>query len=290
MLGAIIGDISGSFREFTKKNKYPELGILPDGKDLPTHVNGKVFRYGITDDSILTIATADSIIRNHTSGKSIHEYDFAPEYYAYGNKYKNPIGGFGGGFLAWVNRPTITAPYNSCGNGSAMRVSPVAYFAITEEECLEMAFRSAIPTHNHPDGIKGAQATALSIYLAQAGYTWEQIKSELEYRYLWYEPIGYLGYFDAICQDTMRLVNYVLDNSDSFESAVLMAVTIQEGDSDTIGAIVGSIAEVLYGIPNELKHKAIDMVPPDLYAVLHHFYCFNGSPEFPLQTSPLIVK
>jgi len=150
-------------------------------------------------------------------------------------------------------------------------VSPVAYMATTVEECLELAFRSAIATHNHPEGIKGAQATALSIFLARQGHTWAQIKNELEAQYLWYEPIAYIGYFDAVCQDTMRLVNYVLGTTTNFEDAVLMAVTIKEADSDTIGAIVGSIAEVLYGIPENLKEQAIAMIPKEMRITLSKF-------------------
>lgn len=270
MLGAIIGDISGSFREFTRKNKYPELGILPKFEELPPHIGGNVFRYGVTDDSILTIATADALMENFNWDKATHEYEFAKFYHDYGNRYKDPIGGFGGGFLAWLKRSSL-APYNSCGNGSAMRVSPVAYMAKTVEECLELAFRSAIATHNHPDGIKGAQATALSIYLALKGHTFAEIACELQGLYLWYEPVEYLGYFDIICSDTMRLVNHVLMTTDSFESAVLAAVTIPHGDSDTLGAIVGSIAEALYGIPEELKIQALEMVSVEFKATIDKF-------------------
>ena len=270
MIGAIIGDISGSFREFTKQNKYPELGIMPTVDELPPHIGGKVFRYGLTDDSLLTIATADAIMANVDNVKAPHEYEFGSHYYRYGNQYKDPIGGFGGGFLAWL-RSDGNVPYNSCGNGSAMRVSPVAYVATSVGECLELAFRSSIPTHNHPEGIKGAQATALSIYMARHGSTWAEIKDELEAQYLWYEPVAELGYFDAICQDTMRLVNHVLNTTSTFEEAMLKAVTIPYSDSDTIGAIVGSIAEPLYGIPDDLKIRAIQMIPPELTVTITKF-------------------
>jgi len=270
MLGAIIGDISGSFREFTHKNKYPELGLLPTFDELPTDIGGKKMRYGVTDDSILTVATANALMRNYYICRKPHQYEFNEDYYAYGNKYKDPIGGFGGGFLKWLKGSGV-APYNSCGNGSAMRVSPVAYISKTIEECLELAFRSAIATHNHPDGIKGAQATALSIYLALKGHTFAEIACELQGLYLWYEPVEYLGYFDIICSDTMRLVNHVLMTTDSFESAVLAAVTIPHGDSDTLGAIVGSIAEALYGIPEELKIQALEMVPMEFKATIDKF-------------------
>ena len=275
MLGAIIGDISGSFREFIK-DKYPGLGVLPDINDLPTRKDGSPIRYSITDDTVLTIATMEGIIHNHYMGNAQHEFKFAHSYLTYGSLYKNPVGGYGAGFVRWLdqgeNNPgTNPKPYNSCGNGSAMRVSPVAYYAKTVDECLELAFRSAIPTHNHPDGIKGAQATALAIFLARHGSSWSQIEAELKRMYLWYEPVEHLGYFDAICQDTMRLVNHVLGTTNSFEEAVLKAVTIPDGDSDTLGAIVGSIAEALYGIPEELKTKALAMMPSEMIGTMNLF-------------------
>lgn len=259
MLGAIIGDIAGSFREFTGAEKFPELGLLPDQKDIPSAepIHNKIPKYGITDDSLLTVATAYACMRI--------EYDPIPDYrnedhfkhyyQEYANKYKDPIGGFGAGFRAWAEDRNAPA-YHSCGNGSAMRVSPVAYIATTQDEVLTLAFQSAIPTHNHPEGIKGAQATAMMIFLARSGWNLSSIIKSLKHQFLDYEPIEGYDHFDCICQETMRLVMHCLLTTDNFHDAVFKAVTIPHADSDTLGAIVGSIAEALYGIPEELKLKA----------------------------------
>jgi ADP-ribosylglycohydrolase len=158
-----------------------------------------------------------------------------------------------------------------------MRVSPVGWVSDLMEETLELAFQSALPTHNHPEGIKGAQATAAMIYLARQGHNIETILSTLDEMYLGYEPIDMLGYFDAVCPDTMRLAVHCLKTTDSFETAVFKAVTIPFADADTLGAIVGSIAEALYGIPEELEIRALAMIEqPELREILDTFrekYC-----------------
>lgn len=275
MLGAIIGDIAGSFREFTGAEKFPELGLLPDQKDipLPKMINNKIPQYGITDDSVLTLATAYACIRieHHPIDDHRPEDHFRRYYQEYANKYKDPIGGFGAGFRTWAE--TRNAPaYHSCGNGSAMRVSPVAYIATTQDELLTLAFQSAIPTHNHPEGIKGAQATAMMIFLARNGWALDSIIKSLEKQFLNYEPIEQYDHFDSICQETMRLVMHCLITTDNFHDAVFKAVTIPHADSDTLGAIVGSIAEALYGIPEELKVKGESFITdPHLFTVYNSF-------------------
>lgn len=263
MLGAIIGDIAGSFREFTGPNKFPELGLMPNQKDIPTAELGSFcdIKYGVTDDSILTLASAHALAKmqfDPIDGQKPIDY-FTYFYRDYADKYRDPIGGFGDGFRKWAMDRNM-GPYNSCGNGSAMRVSPVAYVGLSEDIVLDLAFQSAACTHNHPEGIKGAQSTALSIFLANAGNDWNEIKYVLRKSYLSYEPIKQIGSFDAICPDTMRLVTYALNESDNFHDAVLKAVTIPYGDSDTLGAIVGAIAEALYGIPDDIKVKAESML------------------------------
>jgi len=197
MLGAIIGDIAGSFREFTGKEKYPNLPLIPSKNELPKRNK----RIGITDDSLLSIATASVLLGNS------HEIpDFISGYHKYGNIYFDPIGGFGAGFRYWLqNDDGDLRAYHSCGNGSAMRISPVGHYAKTENDVLTLAFNSACATHNHPEGIKGAQATALAIFLARAGKNWEQIKHDLHANWLGYEPIEQFDHFDAVCPETMRL-------------------------------------------------------------------------------------
>lgn len=275
MLGAIIGDVAGSFREFTGAEKFPELGLLPNQKDLPLSesINNKVPQYGITDDSLLTLTTAYVCMRiKHDPIPGYRNEDYFNQYYKeYANKYKGPIGGFGAGFRAWAEDRNALA-YHSCGNGSAMRVSPVAYIATTQDEVLTLAFQSAIPTHNHPEGIKGAQSTAMMIFLARNGWNLDTIIKSLKRQFLYYEPIDGYDHFDCICQETMRLVMYCLTTTDNFHDAVFKAVTIPHADSDTLGAIVGSIAEALYGIPVDLKFKGKSFITDDhLFSIYTSF-------------------
>ena len=278
MLGAIIGDIAGSFREFTGKEKYTKLPLMPELSQIPNNSRTNEPRYGITDDSLLSIVTAKVILASSSPmGNTVGlEDNFEDEYYFMGKEYYDPIGGFGAGFREWLDLE-IPTPYNSCGNGSAMRVSPVGWACDTMEETLAMAFQSALPTHNHPEGIKGAQATAAMIFLGRQGHDMKTILQTMDQMYLGYEPVKELGYFDAVCPDTMRLATYVLGTTDSFYSAVFKAVTIPYADADTLGAIVGSIAEAVYGIPKELEERALEMIKqPELREIVDEFretYC-----------------
>ena len=268
MLGAIIGDVAGSFREFCL-SKYPELPLLPDMNDIPMRKDeSKQLKYGVTDDSILTIATADACLALVDDRQGFRS--FADFYYAYGMKYRSPIGGFGGGFVRWLNGGD-KQPYNSCGNGSAMRISPVAYVGKSIEDVLELAYFSASCTHNHPEGIKGAQATAMMIYYANKGMKLPEIITELEDAWLSYEPIEQFPHFDSVCPETMRIVMHVLLTTDNFHDAVYKAVTTPNGDSDTLGAIVGAIAEALYGIPQEYADKVLPMIPIEMKQVYDNF-------------------
>lgn len=231
--GAIIGDISGSFREFSK-NKYPELGLLPSKTDVYSVVGAT--EYGITDDSVLTFATAHTILHMSNHDGTVDSSDFASSYHSFGNTYRHPIGDYGPGFSKWL-RGNSRKAYNSCGNGSAMRVSPCGWASEDDSGVLELAFNSSACTHNHPEGIKGAQATAIMISLASSGYDIDQIIPKLERMHLSYAPIDKFDHFDSICPDTMRLVINVLMTTDNFTDAVLKAVTIPNGDSDTLGKI-----------------------------------------------------
>lgn len=257
MLGAIIGDIAGSFREFIRKSKYPEVGLLPTTKELVDKVG--IVRYGLTDDSVLTIATAFACMKMSDNERNVSADSFSTIYHSFGTTYNDPIGGYGGGFSSWLSR-NDKKPYNSCGNGSAMRVSPVAYYGKNLVEVRDLAFNSACATHNHPEGIKGAQATAIMIYLARQGRNIKEIADELYDMKLHYEPVEQFDHFDAICQETMRLVMHCLLTTSNFHDAVLKAVTIPNADSDTVGAIVGSIAEPLYGIPVDLRNRALTFI------------------------------
>lgn len=249
MYGAILGDIIGSTRE---------------GKPLKTE-NFQLFMPGsrATDDTVMTIATADAILNNKDYGKC---------YWYWGNKYPNA--GYGGSFRKWLhsNNP---GPYNSFGNGSAMRVSPVGWAFASIEETLEQAERSALPTHNHPEGIKGAKAVAGAIYLARNGYDKEYILSWIvkEFRYNLNRKIEDFrrNYgFDVTCQGSVPEAIICFLEGNSYEEAVRKAVSLG-GDSDTQACIAGSIAEAFYGIPEELLNKVSDYTPDCMVEIMVRF-------------------
>ena len=231
MIGSIIGDIVGSIYEFT-----------------PNNIKTKQFEFfnpngSYTDDSILTFATADWLL---------HGGEVAHYYSKYGEKYPWPMGGYGGGFKLWLVRSIRQQdyrPYNSCGNGSAMRVGPVGWAFDTIEEILAKAKESAECTHNHPEGIKGAQAVAAAIFLAKQKKTKAEIKEYIEKNFYplqeTVEDIRKYYTFDETCQGTVPQAIIAFLESSSFEDAIRNAVSIG-GDTDTIAAITGSIAWAFY--------------------------------------------
>lgn len=252
MLGAICGDIIGSVYE---RMNYK-------GTDFPLFSPG--CRY--TDDTTLTIAVADAIMNGKDYANTIREYGQA-----------HPLAGYGGSFVAWLDNPTA-GPYNSWGNGSAMRVSPVGWLFDTEEFVLEHAKLSAEVTHNHPEGIKGAQAVALSVFLARKGATKEDIKLRIESDFGYdlnrtIEQIRPTYEFDVSCQGSVpESIIAFLDSSD-YEDCVRKAISIG-GDSDTIAAIAGSIAEAYYAdIPKNVLDGAMPIVHkiPKFTEILQQF-------------------
>ena len=272
MIGAIIGDTVGSIYEFDNiKTKDFELF---SSNSVPT------------DDSILTFATADWILHGGESWKY---------YVKYAHEYECPMGGYGGGFIRYVQKALVEGkaePYNSCGNGSAMRVGPVGWAFETKEEILAKAKESAECTHNHPEGIKGAQATALAIFMARKGASKDEIKStiesefgynlnftldELRPAYSWNYPGA------ALCQGTVpQAIRCVLEATD-FEDALRNAVSLG-GDSDTLACIAGSIAEPLFGIPKKIyKHEMniVKRVCPQQYKLLTTFEKKYGNKIIP---------
>ena len=269
MLGAIIGDIAGSFREFSK-DKFSNLDLFPSKSEIPEYLRA---RYGITDDSVLTIATWLALQEENVS-----EDEFRYRYYHYGRCFEQV--GYGLGFSKWLRSDyNLALPYNSCGNGSAMRVSPVGWFAKDIDRCYELARMSASVTHNHPEGIKGAAFVALMIYLYRNGETNPEkiIKEKFGIKYQ--RCAGY-DHFDKICQETIPLALFVLDSSSNFHDAVKMAVTFPFADNDTLGAIVGSIAEAKYeGVPVDLAKKALNLIinqaKPEIKRILKTNYSSN---------------
>ena len=248
MIGSIIGDIVGSVYEFTPNNsKTKEFEFFdPDGS--------------YTDDSVLTFATADWLL---------HGGEVAHYYSRYGEKYPWPMGGYGGGFKLWLIR-TIRQqdfrPYNSSGNGSAMRVGPVGWAFNTMEEVLSMAKESAECTHNHPEGIKGAQATAAAVFLARSGVSKEGILDYIERTYgydlhktwdYWHPVYGW----EDSCQGTVPQALIAFLDSSCFEDAIRKAVSLG-GDSDTLACITGGIAEAYYKeIPKFMADRVAQPFP-----------------------------
>ena len=257
MIGSIIGDIVGSVYEFT-----------------PNNIKTKQFEFfnpngSYTDDSILTFATADWLL---------HGGEVAHYYSKYGEKYPWPMGGYGGGFKLWLVRSIRHQdyrPYNSCGNGSAMRVGPVGWAFDTIEEILAKAKESAECTHNHPEGIKGAQATALAIMMARHGCDKNEIRSEIEKRFEYdlqftCEQIRPTYTWGGTCQDSVPQAIVAFLDGEDYEDSIRNAISIG-GDSDTIGCITGSIAEAYFGVPADLRNSGMNDLPEELQSIISEF-------------------
>lgn len=250
MLGAIVGDIVGSIYERSPLKT----------KQFPLFQNTCRF----TDDSVLTIAVAKAILEGGTYQQSVLEL---------GRRY--PRAGYGSAFRQWLQADDHQ-PYNSWGNGSAMRVSPVGWAFDSVEDVLREAQRSAAITHNHTEGIKGAQAAALAVRLARLKTDKEQIRSEIEDRFGYdlHRTVDSIrpGYaFDVSCQGTVPEAIIAFLDSTSFEDAIRNAVSLG-GDSDTLACITGGIAEAYYGpLSQPLVRKVRDILPADLQKIVTAF-------------------
>lgn len=251
LLGAIAGDMIGSRHEW-KACTDPQFALFSKSSKF-------------TDDSVLTIAVADAIIHQRGYGESIVEY--ARRY---------PKAGYGSYFRRWLKEDGVQ-PYNSFGNGSAMRVSPVGWAFDSIEDVLREAERSASVTHNHPEGIKGAQSVALAIYLARTGLEKEEIQRELETRFDYdlrrsLNDIRPNYQWDSTCPGSVPESIIAFLESTDFENAIRNAILLG-GDADTMAAIAGSISEAYYGgvpveiekeVRSRLSHELADMV--DIFA------------------------
>jgi ADP-ribosylglycohydrolase len=256
MLGAIAGDVIGSVYEGTRRNvKTPFFYPLFDPACRPT------------DDSILTIAVADSILHD------VEDADLVDTLKKYFLLY--PMAGYGGSFLRWA-RSISRSPYGSYGNGSAMRVSPVGWAYPTLEDVLHHAERTAAVTHNHPEGVKGAQATAAAIFLARKGEGKSAIRDYIEQTFHYdlgrsLDVIRETYTFEVSCQKTVPEAIIAFLESTGYEDAVRKAISIG-GDSDTIACITGSIAEAFYGgVPQDIWTHVWDMLSAPLCGVIHEF-------------------
>lgn len=247
--GAILGDYIGSRFEFANiKTKNFEL--FDSTCDY-------------TDDSIMTLAIKEACERIKTEGYEIYEQVeqyFTEAMQKWGRAYPNPKGSYGTSFAHWIFSDN-PKPYNSFGNGSAMRVSAIGWMFDSLEEVEKFEEWSAKPTHNHPEGIKGAKVTAGCIYLARTNHSKAEIKEYIEKYYALKscDDVRPTYQFDVSCQGTMPIALEVFLESMDFEDAIRLAISMG-GDSDTIGAIVGSIAEAYYGISDEFKIKAEEII------------------------------
>lgn len=252
MLGAIAGDIIGSAYEF-----HPWRG---EWQDFPLFPQKAAF----TDDTVMTFALAKTI-RDGEEGKGFGEA-LIDNFHAYGRAY--PKAGYGGKFYVWL-REKNREPYNSYGNGSAMRVSPAGWACNTLEETEQLAAASAAVTHNHPEGIKGAQAVAGSIFLARTGALKDDIRQYVsgKYGYDLSRSLAEIkpGYtFNETCQGSVPEAIQAFLESGNYEEAVRKAVWLA-GDADTQAAIAGSIAEAMYGIPDAISKAALQRLDDRLY-------------------------
>jgi ADP-ribosylglycohydrolase len=250
VIGAIAGDIIGSAYEFNSTKSY----------DFMLFSACSTF----TDDSVMTIAVADCIL---------HHKDYATTFKGYGKKY--PDAGYGGKFSFWLASKD-NKPYNSYGNGSAMRVSPVGYAFSSLEEVLKEAERSAAVTHNHPEGIKGAQSVAVAIFLARNGQSKDEIRMYLQTTFGYdldhtINEIRPRAHFDETCQVSVPQAIVAFLDSTSYEDAVRKAVSLG-ADADTQSCIAGGIAQAFYRkIPRKIIKEARSILPSELQEILDEF-------------------
>ncbi len=251
MLGAIIGDVIGSVYEFNpiKSSVFPLFS----------------FRSRFTDDTVLTVAVAFSLLNGKNYTKTLKDFTLRYPHKGYGSRYYD-----------WAHSDS-DQPYHSFGNGSAMRVSPVGFGFSTQKAVLAEAKKSASVTHNHPEGIKGAQATALAIFLARQGASKNEIKAQIESDFGYdleqnYQDIQPEYRFDETCQGSVPEAIIAFLASENFEDAIRKAVALG-GDADTQACIAGGIAEAFYKeIPVELIAQTVPRLPQEFIEIIEQFY------------------
>ncbi len=251
IIGAIIGDIVGSFYEFYNC-KSTKIALFTSGTTF-------------TDDTVMTIAVADWLLSGVPLQTTMSDW---------GQEYPNR--GYGGMFCEWLFYSKDKKPYNSFGNGAGMRVSPCGYYANSLEEALELARQSAEVTHNHPEGIKGAQAIASAIILARQHKSKDEIRDYIETSFGYNlhrtcDEIRPAYRFDVTCQGSCPEALIAFLDSDDYESAIRLAVSLG-GDSDTIACMTGGIAAAYYGIPAWLvKYVVSEYLPRNIRDVVGRF-------------------
>lgn len=271
MIGAIIGDIAGSRFEFNN-HRSKEFDLLTDS-------------CSVTDDSIMTLAVARAILEaskampSGTDGFYAALSELTVKYLReIGRRY--PRCGFGGRFYRWIFSDN-PQPYNSFGNGAAMRISPAGFIAKTEREAVRLSQTITAVTHNHAEGIKGAEATTVAIMMARRGALKSEIRQRIARNYYPLEftidEIRPTYRYHASCQETVPQAIEAFLESDSFEDAIRTAISLG-GDSDTLAAITGSIAEAYYGVPADLKEAALGYLDDELRAIYDEWerFCRMG--------------
>ena len=256
MYGAIIGDIVGSPYEFSRNKR----------KDFSPLFHPKA---GFTDDTIMTVAVADSLMHEIPPAEAMR--DWGRKVYP-----TESLGGYGAGFIKWLSAPEVQPPYNSYGNGAAMRVSPVAWLFDDLETALEVARLVTVVSHSHPEAVRGAQAVVLAILMARGDMPPGEIKDAVEGRF------GYdLGHdvdtarvhheYNETCQGCVPDAIVCALEAKSYEDAIRNAISLG-GDADTLAAITGSIAEAMFSIPRELIGSANGYLRTELLGVVDEFY------------------
>lgn len=260
MYGAVIGDMIGSMYEF-RSMKDKGFPLFSDDSRL-------------TDDSVMTVAVAEALLTlpKNATDEAIRD-SFVAHMQDWGRRYPNA--GYGGRFIYWIFSPD-PQPYNSYGNGSAMRVSPIGWWWDDLETTRQMARFSAEVTHNHPEGIKGAEATAVAIFMARTGASKDEIKEYIQREFAYdldrtCEEIRKDYTFDVSCQGSVPEAIIAFLEGKDYEDTVRNAVSLG-GDADTQGAIAGSIAEAFFGIPRELLAECRQRLPEEIKKVVDRFY------------------
>lgn len=252
MYGAIIGDMAGSLYEFSNI-KYKPADILPHD-------------CFFTDDTVMTIAVAETLLDEKGAPTLVRNMrKWAKRY---------PGRGYGGMFARWLEDESMGA-YNSFGNGSAMRISAVGWLYETLATTRQMARLVTEVTHNHPEGIKGAEAVASAVFIAREGYSKEHIKMYIEDEFGYdlsrtCDEIRPTYYFNETCQETVPEAIIAFLESENFEDCIKLAVSLG-GDSDTLAAIAGSIAEAYYGVSDRLVERCRWRLPMDMLEVIDEF-------------------
>lgn len=255
MIGAIIGDIAGSRFEFNPTNDERFELFTP--------------QCDFTDDTICTVAIADAIMNRNN--------DFVGSLLYWCNRYPHPMGGYGGRFLQWLSNPV---PYDSFGNGSAMRVSPVAWLYDDPDDIKRVAAEQSAVSHDHEEGIRGAVCVAEAIHIArlyQRVHDGKWIVSQA-LQFNGYQTTcdikQYKNKFYETMPETIPVAFWAFRESHDFESAIRKAIAVG-GDADTLGAITGSIAQAYWGVPRALYDAAMDYLPDDMKSIVEQFNSYT---------------